>query len=398
MQPSTRRQFLAATGTTTISDLAGCNGGSGYDRAAGIASQTADWPTVGHGYAHTSYAPEEAGPTNAPEVVWQHDTGIPRGHPIIAGETVVAPVGDGLTAYALQDGGERWSYTPEDDAWTTPTVVDGRVFVASGHGGLHVLDLESGDPILQIPLPGYVSAPPTPDRRNRRLFVATDQGTIYAFPLELGEAVWSKDLFGQFQVAVSPTPYGLFAATTGGDVYCIDPEDGRGRWRQKLPGPINGAPAAIKGDVYVPCQDGAIYHLRGERAGGIAWKSDRGGFVRGALAVAGRAVIGAHGREVVVLDADDGAEQWSASVGGQAGSALAVAGDTLYAGSFGGEIHAFELDGPDGIGPIRFGGRRWSESVPGGCGEGAAVANGTLVTMGEGGENESSKIVALREP
>lgn len=397
MQPSSRRQFLAAAaGTATITGLAGCNGDSDYDRAAGVASRTTDWPTVGHGYAHTSYAPEEAGPTAEPEVVWQHDIDIARGHPIIVEDYVVAPVGEGLTAYRLQDGDEQWSYTPEDDAWTTPTVVDGRVFVASGHGGLHILDLESGDRLLEIPLPGYVTAPPTPDRRNRRIFVATDQGTIYAFPLELGEAVWSKDLFGQFRVAVSPTPYGLFAATTGGEVYCLDPEDGRGRWRQKLPGAINGAPAALTGDVYVPCQDGSIYHLRGERAGGVGWQSDRGGYVRGALAIAGGTVFGAHGTEVVALDADTGREQWSADVGGQAGSALAVAGNTLYAGGFGGEVHAFALDGPDGVGPLQFGGRKWSKSVPGGCGEGAAVANETLVTLGEGGEDTASKIVAYR--
>lgn len=396
MQPSTRRQFLATAGTAAVAGLAGCGGDADYDETAALATETADWPMLGHDHAHTGYAPDEAGPTAKPEVVWQRDVGLARGNPIIVGDSVLAPVGDGLTCYRLGDGEVRWRDTPEHDAWTTPTVVDGRVFVAAGHGGLRVLDLESGDHLLTVPLPGYVSAPPSPDRRNRRLYVATDQGTIHAFPLEFGEPVWSTDLFGQFRVAVSPTPYGLFAATSGGDVYAIDPEDGRGTWRTKLPGAISAAPVAIEGDVVVACQDGRLYRLRGARAGEPTWTADRGGFVEGALAVAGGTVFGAHGREVVAVDLTSGTEEWRANVGGQAGGALGVAGDTLYAGSFGGEVHAFELDGPEGIGPLQFGGRTWSVSVPGGCGEGLAIANRTLVTMGEGGENETSKLVAMR--
>lgn len=397
MQPSTRRQFLAATGTAALGGLAGCSGGrSNRDETAGIATGTADWPMLGHDYAHTGYAPDEAGPSDDPEVVWQHDVGLARGNPVVVGDNVLAPAGEGLSCYRLEDGEPRWRDTPDDDAWTTPTVVDGRVFVASGHGGLRVLDLESGDHLLSVPLPGYVSAPPTPDRRNRRLYVATDAGTVHAFPLEFGEPLWTRELYGQFRVAVSPTPYGVFAATSGGDIYCLDPDDGRGRWRTKLPGEITAAPVAITGDVVVSCFDGKLYRLDGQRAGEPEWEAERGGFLRGSLSVAGGTVFGAHGSEVVAVDAASGEEEWAASVGGQAGGAIAVAGDTLYVGSFGDEVHAFDLDGPDGVGPIQFGGRKWTASVPGGCGEGAAVANGTLVTMGQGGEDEPSRIVAFR--
>ena len=395
MQPSTRRQFIATAGAVTASALAGCGEGGSYDRTAGIASQTTDWPTIGHDYAHTGYAPKEAGPTQEPEVAWQHDIGMPRGNPVIVGDRVIAPVGDSLACYRLEDGKELWVDTPESRAWTTPTVVDDRVFVASGHGGMRILDLETGERRRTVELPGYVTTPPTPDRRNRRLFVGTDQGTVHSFGL--GDADdWRKNLFGRFDVALSPTPYGVYAATTGGEVYCLDDEDGRGRWRTKLPGGITAAPAAVKGDVIVPCRNGKLYLLEGERAGEPGWESDRGGFVNGSLSVAAGTVFGAYGSEVVAIDADTGEEEWSADVGGHAGSALAVAGDTLYAGSFGGEVHAFALDGPNGIGPLEFGGRKWSKRVPGGCGEGAAVANGTLVTMGEGGEDVTSKIVAFR--
>lgn len=399
MQPSTRRQFLAATGAATIGGLAGC-GSLGddrdYDRTAGIAGRTTDWPMLGHGYAHTGYAPEEAGPTEDPEILWQHDVGMPRGKPVIVGDRVIAMVGDSLTCYGLETGEERWTETPRNHAWTTPTVLEDRVFVSAGHDGMRILDLETGEVIRTIDLPGYTTAPPTPDYRNRRLFVGTDEGTIHSFGLEDDADDWQRDLFGQFRVALSPTAYGLFAATIGGEVYCLDPDDGQGRWRTKLPGQITAAPVAMAGDVVVPCFDGKLYFLDGEHAGEPKWETSRGGFVRGSLTVADGTVFGAHGSEVVAFDADTGAEEWSADVGGHAGAALAVAGDTLYAGSFGGEVHAFTLDGPRGIGPLEFGGRKWSKSVPGGCGEGAAVANGTLVTMGEGGEDVSSKLVAFR--
>ena len=395
MQPSTRRQFLAATGAVTASALAGCGGDGNYDRTAGIASKTADWPTIGHGYAHTGYAPEEAGPTDEPEIAWQHDIGLPRGTPIIVGDRVIAPVSDSLTCFRLEDGEPLWKDTPKDHSWTTPTVVENRVFVASGHGGMRILDLETGERVRTVELPGYVTSPPTPDRRNRRLYIGTDEGTVHGLGLDDADD-WQADLFGRFDVALSPTAYGVYGATTGGEVYCLDDEDGRGRWRTKLPGGITAAPAAVNGDVIVSCRNGKLYFLDSERAGEPRWEADRGGFVNGSLSVAAGTVFGAHGSEVVAIDASTGEEEWSADVGGQAGSALAVAGDTLYAGSFGGEVHAFALDGPRSVGPLQFGGRKWSKSVPGGCGEGAAVANGTLVTMGEGGEDETSKIVAFR--
>jgi outer membrane protein assembly factor BamB len=291
-----------------------------------------------------------------------------------------------------------WTDDPTDDAWTTPTIVGDRVHVAAGHGGLRILDLETGDPLRALDLPGYTSAPPTPDRRARRLLVGTDEGVVRAYAMEEDVDGWYTECFGQFRVAASPTPYGVYVATTGGEVYCLDPDDGRGRWRTKLPGEITAAPVALKGDVVVPCFDGSVHRLGGQYAGEPAWSADRGGFVRGSLSVAGGTVFGAHGSEVVALDADSGEEEWAADVGGQAGAALAVAGDTLYAGSFGGEVHAFALDGLDRVGPLELGGRKWSASVPGGCGEGAAVADDTLVTMGQGGEDESSKLVAFRDP
>lgn len=396
MQPSTRRQFLATAGAVTASALAGCGEEGNYDRTAGIAQQTADWPTIGHGYAHTGYAPEEAGPTDDPEIAWQHDIGIPRGTPVIVGDRVIAPVGNSLTCFRLEDGEPLWEDIPEDRTWTTPTVVEDRVFVASGHGGMRVLDLETGERRRTVELPGYVTSPPTPDYRNRRLFIGTDEGTIHSFGLEDDADDWQADLFGQFDVALSPTHYGVYAASKGGEVYCLDAEDGRGRWRTKLPGIITAAPAAVKGDAIVPCWNGKLYFLESERAGEPDWVSDRGGFVKGSLSVAAGTVFGASGSEVVAIDVKTGAEAWSADVGGMAGGALAVAGDTLYAGSFGGEVHAFALDGPTSVGPLEFGGRKWSRTIPGGGGEGAAVANGTLVTMGEGGEDITSKLVAFR--
>lgn len=395
MQPSTRRQFLVAAGTTATATSAGCGGESDYDETVGIAQRTTDWPTIGHGYAHTGYAPEEAGPSDDPEIVWQHDIGLPRGTPVIVGERVIAPVGDSLTCYRLEDGELLWENTPEDRAWTTPTVVEDRVFVASGHGGMRVLDLETGERLATVELPGYVTSPPTPDYRNRRLFVGTDEGTVHSFGLDDADD-WQADLFGRTDVALSPTPYGVYAATTGGEVYCLDAEDGQERWRTKLPGQITAAPAALTGDVIVPCWNGKLYYLESERAGEPDWASERGGFVKGSLSVAGGTVFGGHGSEVVAIDTDTGEEEWSTDVGGMAGGALAVAGQTLYAGSFGGVVHAFALDGPTSVGPLEFGGRKWSRSIPGGGGEGAAVANGTLVTMGEGGEDVSSKIVAFR--
>lgn len=134
MQPSTRRQFLVAAGTAALSGVAGCGEDGSYDRTAGIAQRTTDWPTIGHGYAHTATLPgRPARPKTPNRVATRHR--YARGTPIIVGDRVIAPVGDGVTCYRLGDGEELWQDIPESRVGTTPTVVDNRVFVASGHGG-----------------------------------------------------------------------------------------------------------------------------------------------------------------------------------------------------------------------------------------------------------------------
>jgi outer membrane protein assembly factor BamB len=72
--------------------------------------------------------------------------------PAVLGNTAFVPstVTDGVTAYDLDTGAERWTFTTEGPVRLAPAVREDRLFVASDDGWLYCLDAAAGRPLWQF--------------------------------------------------------------------------------------------------------------------------------------------------------------------------------------------------------------------------------------------------------
>jgi outer membrane protein assembly factor BamB len=393
-----RRRLLGALAGIATAGVAGCLGDESRQFSPGTDDST-DWPMARYDARGTAYSPDAVAPREGAEVRWSGTVEGPSGPPAVADGTVFVPSARGVTAYDAGSGERKWRYAPESQPWaTTPTVVDGSVYVGFADGtGHHAVDAESGDPLWARPeLEGRTS--PLPSREGERLFAGTDDGRVLRLDPATGETEAEASVFGGVSALAVSRRDGVVVGTTGGEVYSFyDPggdEPLRGLWRTKVGAKVESVLPDEEG-VVVTTFGGPLRCLQdGAHAGSVRWEVPE----KNALTAPVHAGVWFYSAGWETLGS---VREYDAAVGWRVdgeydGAAPVAAGDTLYVGS-GDGVHAVPLSGGRGVGPLRFDAKRWSKDV-GPVVEGLAIGAGTLFAVTEGGENEDSRIVALREP
>lgn len=195
---------------------------------------------------------------------------------------VLSGVGTALTGTAMADvavaeetareaGELLWEFTePSGEIRSSPTVVDGTVYVGSLDGALYAVDAESGTEQWVAdgvnPHPG--SSPTVADGTvyvgcgHDSVVADSKYNALYAVDAATGETEW---VFREPDSPVqnSPTVVGdtVFAASAA-DVYAFDAATGRQEWVfDEADGSIYSSPTVADGTVYVGCSDDTLYAI-----------------------------------------------------------------------------------------------------------------------------------------
>ncbi len=229
--------------------------------AAAASQQSADWPQL-FGPARTCNAGDQlvdlAWGTDGPNQKWSIEVGTGYGSPIVSGRYVVFNhrIGDEEIVQCVDaaDGTTIWTHryptTFQCDVeysngpYSTPVIVDHRVFAVGGQGQLFCLKLDSGEPIWERNLHQEfgvedglfpVGASPMIDQ-GRLIFNlgATDRNAgIIALDADTGEDLWqSTDHPAGYCSPMAATIHGerfMFVMTNRGLV-SLDPETGMMDW------------------------------------------------------------------------------------------------------------------------------------------------------------------------
>src|SRR5688500_10714515 len=93
---------------------------------------------------------------------------------------VVTGTSDGrfVQAVNLDSGKEIWKFRPNSLFWSSPLIVNDKVYAGGFDGILYCLDLKSGQRISQFSTGGKILASPVWD--NDFLYVGSDDGNVYA--------------------------------------------------------------------------------------------------------------------------------------------------------------------------------------------------------------------------
>jgi len=155
------------------------------------------------------------------------------------------------------------------DYQSSPTVVNGVVYVGAPNRFVYAVDALSGREIWRFETSGQVSG--TPTVAEGRVYFGHQGGDkqFYAVDAKTGQQVWSKPL-GWVWVGASYSRGRLFVGTVEGDILCLRAATGETLWRRQTTGGIYPAPAVDANSLYTGAWGGHYFGLDQE-TGEIRW-------------------------------------------------------------------------------------------------------------------------------
>ncbi|WP_424017935.1 PQQ-binding-like beta-propeller repeat protein [Halorientalis pallida] len=192
---------------------------------------------------------------------WTVDLDAPVAGPPAASERSVYVSTTGGRVYAIDatDGTVRWTENVETRP-SAPAVTDRQVFVGGRDGRVRALGVEDGTVRWQVPVEGRIESSPTAvdgtvyvaSRIYHDRYAAITGGTLAAIPTDGGEPEWTTTVDESLGSSLAVGEDGLFAGV-GLSIWGFERADGSVRWR----GPsadagtgTTGAPAVVDGTVY----------------------------------------------------------------------------------------------------------------------------------------------------
>ncbi|MCO5220598.1 MAG: PQQ-binding-like beta-propeller repeat protein [Thermomicrobiales bacterium] len=261
---------------------------------------------------------------------WTFDLGgYPvRASPAVGDRTVFLASGYNVFAVDADTGELRWKTAIDYAGESSPTVVDGMVYVASKEDHLYALDTTTGEQAWIYKTDGLLFGSPSVD--DGIVVIGGDDGDLFAIDRETGHARWKV----AFESAIYSTPAiadGLVYVTTQDKTTtAVDLNEGTIVWSYPVGG--SASPAVADGVVFVGSDDGAVYALDARTGGDPLWIYATGNPTVESPVVAGAHLLFAAGSMILSLDRSTGEVNWRYPVGDLVTTDPVVLDGYLFAG------------------------------------------------------------------
>lgn len=273
--------------------------------------------------------------------LWKASTGLGvESSPAVAGGVVYVGSRDGkVYAFDARTGAVRWTFAtagerrftapgihgiqprtemmpdPFDVFLSSPTVVDGTVFIGSGDHHVYALDAATGAQRWTFETGDVVHA--SPAVVNGVVYIGSWDAYFYALDAETGRLIWRFEtgrdttIYNQIGIASSAAVVDgvvLFGCRDG-HFYALDAETGQQRWAEdNQMGWVIASPAVRDGIVYFPTSDGTQFKALRIDTGALVWRTANRNVSFSSPAIAGDTIFfGTHDGLLNALDAATGA-------------------------------------------------------------------------------------------
>lgn len=263
---------------------------------------------------------------------------------VVDGTVYIGSDDDFVYAVDAETGTQEWRTEVGPTQRSSPMVVDGVCFIGSKDAYLYALNAETGDVLWRYETGDMIRTSPTVV--DATVYVGSNDEAIHAVDAETGTEHWTVDL-GDV-IRSSPTVADGTVYVSPGDntsrehLYALDAETGDEQWQLQTDHLLNSSPTVADGTVYVGGWDETVYAIDSVD-GSEVWRVETESGVDSSPTVAeGTVYIGAD-ESLMALDAETGAQEWTFGTDDQMRSSPTVAGDNVYFGAgvlSGGTIYA----------------------------------------------------------
>jgi eukaryotic-like serine/threonine-protein kinase len=294
---------------------------------------------------------------------------------VVDGVVYVGSTDGNLYSIDAVSGAQKWKF--ETKAWevSSPAVVSGVVYFLSYDGHLYALDaataqvkwkfatggekrfagthlhyLQPAAETMPDPWDFYLSSPCVSDSA---VYFGSSDGNVYALDASSGALKWKFHTGDVVHSSPAIADGVLYIGSWDTYVYALDAASGTEKWRFKTGEDpvahnhigIQSSPAVVDGMVYFGSRDSFAYAIEAT-SGKQIWKfSTDGSWVNNSMVVHdGKAYFGTSIPGFMhAVDAKTGKVVFDLPTGTPVFASMALAGDTLYLGNFGGKLTAIDL-------------------------------------------------------
>jgi outer membrane protein assembly factor BamB len=288
------------------------------------------WPMFRHDLQHTGYTTSEAPTTN--NTVWIYQTGdvIYSSPSVVNGVVFVGSFDYNLYALNAYTGALIWNYTTGDRVTSSPAVWNGVVFIGSRDGNLYALNASTGTKIWNYTTGGGSSSPSVADGI---VYAGSRDYNIYALNATTGALIWKYTTGNVVPSSPAVVDGTIFVGSFDNNTYALNATTGALIWKYTTGDWVYSSPAVANGMVFFASVDGHIYALN-TTSGTQIWNYTTGAREMSSAAVAdGVVFIGSGDYNVYALNATTGALIWNYTTGGYIGASPAVANGIVFVGS-----------------------------------------------------------------
>ncbi|WP_331766856.1 PQQ-binding-like beta-propeller repeat protein [Embleya sp. NBC_00896] len=324
--------------------------------------------------------------TSGPSLTWRFATGddVTSSPTVVDGVVYVGSFDKNVYALDAATGAKKWSYPTGGGVNSAPAVVGGVVYIGSGDKNVYALDAATGAKKWSYPTGDEVTSSPVVV--NGVVYIGGVDRNVYALDAATGTKKWSYTT-GRVYSSPAVVDGVVYVGSNESRVYALDAVNGVEKWSYRGGRGFNTSPEVVGGVVYIGSEDSSVYALDAV-TGGQKWSYTTGREVSSSPAVVGGVVyIGSEDYSVYALDAATGAKKWSYPTGDKVLlSSPAVVGGVVYVGSDDKNVYA--LDAATGA-------KKWSYPTGDKVQSSPAVVDG-VVYVGSDDKNVYALDVATR--
>ena len=158
---------------------------------------------------------------------------------------------------ATPKGKLKWRFDTELPLFSSPAVVDGRLYLGSGDNRVVALDAGTGELIWEHAVTGPIDS--SPAVAGDSVFIGLRDGTVLSLHKDSGELQWEFPTGGIFATSPVVLEGILYIGSGDGKLYTLDAQTGQVRWSYKTGGHIASDPAINDEIVAVMSQDSYLH-------------------------------------------------------------------------------------------------------------------------------------------
>lgn len=280
-----------------------------------------------------------------PQLLWTFAAGsLIRSSPTVVNGIVYVGSDDGkLFAINSVTGQQEWTFVTRGQINSRPTVVNGVVYVGSADSNLYAIDAMTGREKWAFPTGSGVSA--SPMVVDGTVYISSGSGKLFAIDTTTGQQKWVFMAGGPFWGSLIVANGVVYAGSTDHSLYAIDAATGQKKWAFTIGNSIAVSPAIANGVVYVGSLDSRLYAIDAT-TGQQKWVFVTDDAIWSAPTVANGVVyVGSNDHNLYAINAANGQQRWAFPTGDAVWSAPTVVNGVVYVGSMDHKVYAIDTTG-----------------------------------------------------